>query len=216
MSKGEAWDPIPRLLLIADGFATGRAELDAETVRQRAGALVAAGVPWVALRDHAADDATFADAAAALVEALRAENPEVLLSVHGRLAVAERLGAGLHAGRRGATVAEAAAAELAGPVGFSAHSASQALRAAKEGADYVTFSPVFATRSHPEAVPTGLDPLRLAAERAGVPVLALGGIQPPHARLARSVGAHGVAAISALLFAWDEAKTVRHFLEAVA
>ena len=207
--------PLPRLLLIAAGFATGRAELDADTIRQRTVALVEAGVPWVSLRDHDADDQAFAHAATALSDTLRAIRPDLILSVHGRLNVAREIGAGLHVGRRGATLAEAVSARLGGPVGISAHSATGAAHAARGGARYATFSPVFETRSHPDAVPTGIDPLKLAADRSGLPVLALGGITPPRARIARLVGAHGVAAISSLLFAWDEARTVRQFLQAV-
>lgn len=206
---------LPRLLLIADGFATGRTELPATEIRQRAVALVEAGVTWVSLRDHEADDATFADVAIELAEAIRAADPTVGLSIHGRLDVARDLGAGLHVGRRGATLDDARAADLPGPVGVSAHSASAALAARKGGADYVTFSPVFATRTHPDVVPSGIDPLRLAAERSGLPVLALGGMTPPRAKIARLVGAHGAAAISSLLFAWDEARTVRQFLDAL-
>ena len=206
---------VPRLLLVADGFASGRPELDADAVCERTVALVRAGVPWVSLRDHAAPDDAFAHAAAALAEAVRGARPDVALSVHGRLDVARQLGAGLHVGRRGATLAEAVAAGLAGPVGVSAHSATGAARAARAGADYATLSPVFETRTHPDAVPTGVDPLRLAAERGGLPVLALGGMTPPRARIARLVGAHGAAAVSSLLFAWDEARTVRQFLDAV-
>ena len=207
---------IPRLLLIADGFATGRVELDAETIRQRTLALVAAGVPWVSLRDHAAAPDAFRAAAVPLADALRQQNPGVVLSVHGRLGVARDLGAGLHVGRRGEGLDEAVQAGLVGPVGVSAHSATGAAHAARAGAGYATFSPVFATRTHPDAVPTGVDPLRLAAERSGLPILALGGLTPPRARIARLVGAHGVAAISSLLFAWDEAKTVAQFLQALA
>ena len=221
MTRGEAGGRrtanggVPRLLLIADGFASGRVEMDAETVRQRAVALVAAGVPWVSLRDGRAEPDAFAEAARRLAEALREVRPDVVLSVHGRLDVAREIGAGLHVGRRGAALAEAVGAGLAGPLGVSAHSATAALAAAKGGADYATFSPVFETRTHPDAVPTGVDPLALAAERATVPVLALGGMTPPRARIARLVGAHGAAAVSALLFAWDEARTVRQFLDAV-
>ena len=212
----EAWGgTVPRLLLIADGFASGRTELDAATIRERAVALVAAGVPWVSLRDTQADADAFRAAAVSLAGALRAAAPRVLLSVHARLDVAAEMGAGVHVGRRGATLAEAIGARLAGPVGVSAHSASATLAARKGGADYATFSPVFATRTHPDAAPSGIDPLRLAAERSGLPVLALGGMTPPRARIARLVGAHGAAAISSLLFAWDEARTVRQFLNAV-
>lgn len=202
-------------MLIADGFASGRIELDAETIRQRTVALVEAGVPWVSLRDHEADEDAFASAARDLVVAVRRVQPGLTITVHGRLAVALDLGTGLHVGWRGASLRTAREAQLVGPVGVSAHSASAALRAAKDGADYVTFSPVFATRSHPDAVPAGIDPLKLAASRAGIPVLALGGMTPPRARIARLVGAYGAAASSSLLFAWDEAVTVRQFLDAV-
>ncbi len=206
---------LPRLLLVADGFASGRTELDAETIRQRTHALVEAGVRWVALRDHAAEPDAFSETAQRLAGALRGIRPDVLLSVHGRVDVALAIGGGVHLGRRGDTLERAIEAGVAGPVGVSAHSATGAAHAARGGADYATFSPVWATRTHPEAVPTGIDPLRLAAQRSGLPVLALGGITPPRAKIARLVGAHGVAAISSLLFAWDEARTVGQFLDAL-
>lgn len=212
---GDGQRAVPRLLLIADGFAAGRPELEAADVRRRTVALVEAGVPWVMLRDHEAEPAAFALAAEALAADLRAANPAVRLCVNARLDVALGLGAGVHVGRRGPGVAEAVAAG-APSVGFSAHSAAQARAAALDGAAYVTFSPVFATRTHPEAVPTGLGPLALAARTARIPVLALGGLTPPRTRLARVSGAHGVAVLSGLLFAWDPAKTARAFLDAVS
>ena len=75
---------------------------------------------------------------------------------------------------------------------------------------------MFWTRSHPETPPAGIDPLRRCVERAGVAVLALGGISPSRARICRLVGAHGVAAVSGLLFAWDPAQTVPLFLRRLA
>lgn len=206
---------LPRLLLIADGFVTGRPELEAVAIRERAVALVEAGVPWVGLRDHNAGDDAFLEVAGPLVRDLRSIRPDVVLTVHGRLRAALVLEAGLHVGWRGASLQTALEAGVRF-AGVSAHSATGARRAAKAGARYATFSPVFETRTHPDAVPTGIDPLRLAASRAGIPVLALGGMTPPRARIARLVGAHGAAAISSLLFAWDEARTVGQFLDAVA
>ena len=206
---------VPRLLLIADGFAAGRPELGAEGVRARALACVEAGVPWVSLRDHTAPPDVFAEAAEAFAADLRRAHPALILSVHGRLDVAETIGAGLHVGRRGATTEDAVAAGLGGLLGVSCHSATAAVRAARAGADYVTVSPIWQTRTHPDAEPAGIDVLRVAAERSGVPVLALGGITPPRARIGRIVGAHGAAAISGLLFSWDAEKTVRAFLAAL-
>jgi thiamine-phosphate pyrophosphorylase len=63
----------------------------------------------------------------------------------------------------------------------------------------VLVSPVFATRSHPGA--RGLGPLRfgMLAQRAGLPLIALGGMDRRRfARLA-PLGAHGWAAIDAFL-----------------
>ncbi len=204
------------MLLIADGFATGRAELEADAIQARTRTLVEAGVPWVSLRDHDADEGTVLEVARPLVRDLRSIRPDVVVSVHGDLRAALDLEVGLHVGRRGASLEDALEAGVPGLVGVSAHSATGAARAGKAGASYATFSPVWTTRTHPDAVPTGIDPLKLAATHARIPVLALGGITPPRARIARLVGAHGAAAISSLLFAWDEDRTVRQFLNAVA
>ena len=206
----------PRLLLLADGFAAGRPEMDAPAIARRTLALVEAGVAFVMLRDHAADAARFAAAAETLARDLRAANPDVRLVVNSHAETALALGAGLHVGRRGPLVSEAVAA-MAGAafVGYSAHSATQVRTAALAGAAYATLSPVFETASHPDTPPVGLGPLRLAAGAAGIPVFALGGLTPPRAREARAAGAHGVAVLSQLLFGWNAPRTVRAFLDAV-
>lgn len=204
---------VPRLMLIADGFASGRPELDADTIADRVCALVEAGVPWVSLRDHGAADESFSERASDMANRIRAVRPDVILSVHGRLDVARQLDAGFHAGSRGAAVSEAAGRW---PLGFSAHSATQAVIAARAGANYATFSPVFETKTHPDAAPAGIDALRRCADRAGIPVLALGGITPARARLSRIAGAHGVSVISSLLFAWDAKASVASLIRSLA
>ncbi len=203
---------LPRLLLIADGFASGRTEMDAAAIRRRTLDLVNAGVAFVLLRDHAADDPTFAAAAEMLATDLRAARPDVRLAVSARLDVALGIGAGVHVGWRGPTLADARAAPF---FGVSAHSATQARRAAMAGAAYATLSPVFETATHPETPPLGLGPVRLAARAAGLPVFGLGGVTAPRAGLVRDAGAHGAAVLSGLLFAWDAPRTVRAYLDAL-
>ncbi|HEX8299767.1 MAG TPA: thiamine phosphate synthase [Rubricoccaceae bacterium] len=205
---------LPRLLLVADGFASGRKEMDAPAIAARSRALVEAGVPFVMLRDHAASDASFAAAADALARDLRAANPGVRLVINSRPDIALALGAGLHVGRHGPLVSEAVALGTAF-VGYSAHSATQVRTAALAGAAYATLSPVFETASHPDTPPLGLGPLRLASGAAGIPVFALGGLTPPRAREARAAGAHGVAVLSQLLFGWNAPRTARAFLDAL-
>lgn len=204
---------LPRLCVVADGFASGRREHAPASVAARVLDAVAAGVPWVALRDRAAGDAAFLRAAGRLAERLRALRPDVRLSVHGRLDAARRLRAGYHATHDGPSMAEAVAAGVA--VGASVHGPAEAAAAARDGASYVFASPVWPTATHPGAPALGLDGLRAAASASSVPVLALGGVDAPRAGEALAAGAYGVAVVSALLDAPDVAWAARRLLRAV-
>jgi thiamine-phosphate diphosphorylase len=82
-------------------------------------------------------------------------------------------------------------------VGRSVHSAREAELAAREGADYLMVGNVYRTSSHPDRPPGGLALVRDSA-RLGLPVIAIGGIDPARAAEVRDQGAYGVAAISAL------------------
>jgi len=200
---------LPRLLLIADRFTESHR---ADAVRRA----VAAGVPWVQLRDHRLDPDTFARAAEALVPMLKADNPNLLLSVNTNLDVARRLGLGLHVGRRGPSVAEARRQLGSGALlGYSAHDLDAARQAADEGADYLLFSPVFPTASKPGVPAVGLEALATVCRAVAVPVLALGGITPERVSVCLQQGAHGVAVVSAILEAPDPAAAVRQFLERI-
>lgn len=98
--------------------------------------------------------------------------------------------------------AGAAPGSTAGLVtGRSCHDADDLRMAQRDGVDYVTVSPVYATASKPGYGPAlgtdGLASLRAAAE---VPVYGLGGVDSAEAVLAcRSAGAHGVAVMGAIM-----------------
>ena len=210
---------LPRLLLIADGFASGRGSgplaQPPERVRALAAEAVATGVRWVMLRDHAADGAAFSRAAGRLTERLRDIHPEVRIAINGRTAAAGRLRADLHVGRHGPSVADALAVSKV--VGVSAHSPEAVAAAAASGAAYATFSPVYRTATHPGAAPAGLAALGAACEAApeAFPVLALGGLSPGRVPEVLAAGAHGVAVLSGVLDAHRPARAVRLFLEAL-
>ena len=216
---------LPRLLLIADGFASGRGEgplaQTPERVRKLAAEAVATGVRWVMLRDHAADDAVFFRAAGRVVERLRDITPEVRIAVNRRSETARRLRAELHVGARGSALGVgsvvANALETAAVVGVSAHAPDEIAQAAASGASYALFSPVYRTSSHPDAAPAGLARLGAACEAApeAFPVLALGGLTPSRVAECRAAGAHGVAVLSAILDAHRPARAVQGFLDAV-
>lgn len=84
-------------------------------------------------------------------------------------------------------------------IGYSAHSVEEARRAETEGADFVTFSPVFHTPSKaPFGPPVGLKRLREACSALNIPVFALGGIKEHNIAQVMAAGAHGIALISAI------------------
>lgn len=97
-------------------------------------------------------------------------------------------------------------------VGVSTHSLEQVVTAAAEGADYVTFGPVFETAS--KAVygePQGLEKLARAASSTTIPVFAVGGVTPENAGDCLRAGAHGVAVIRAVLTAPDVKEVIDRF-----
>ncbi len=105
----------------------------------------------------------------------------------------------------GVHLAEGAARRAARPLAWvkarqgwlsvAAHGPAALRRARRLGADWATLSPVFPTASHPGAPSLGPRRFALWACRAGLPVLALGGVGPYTVRALR--GAAGVAAVSA-------------------
>lgn len=102
-------------------------------------------------------------------------------------------------------------------VGVSAHSLDEAVRARDEGADFVTFSPIYKTPSKAQyGEPQGLEELRDVCRKLNpFPVIALGGIDETNFSPVLESGAAGFAAIRFLkeLFKRGDAEAQRFFVE---
>ncbi len=110
-----------------------------------------------------------------LARAIRAAVPDALFIVNDDPAVALASGAdGVHVGSGDPGIRQAR--ELgAGIVGATPHSLAEARRAIREGADYVSVGPMFATSLKPGLEPRGFSYLA-AVKRTGVPYFCIGGI----------------------------------------
>lgn len=86
-----------------------------------------------------------------------------------------------------------------GIVTRSVHSQRELVAATRRGADLVFASPVFATRSHPNADALGPVRLGLMIQGSRMPVMALGGMDTDRFRRLRGLGLHGWAGIDAFL-----------------
>ncbi len=125
-----------------------------------------------------------------------------LLLINDRIDVALAAEAdGVHLGGGSLPVAETRA--LLGPdrlIGVSTHHRDEIAAAADQGADFVTFGPVYHTPSKaPYGSPVGLDRLREACAGSALPVFALGGVKENCIHDVLNCGAHGIAMISAIL-----------------
>jgi thiamine-phosphate pyrophosphorylase len=133
--------------------------------------------------------------------------------VNDRVDVALAVGAdGVQLG--GGSMPVAAARALIGPgplVGVSTHATLEVDAAARAGADFAVFGPVYPT---PGKTAVGLGPLAAATGR--LPVLAIGGVTAAGVPAVRAAGAAGVAVIRAILAAADPAAATRALLAAGA
>lgn len=79
-------------------------------------------------------------------------------------------------------------------IACSCHKVEEALRAQREGVDFIVYGPVFQTFGKGPAV--GLEALRKVANSVRIPVFALGGVNRENSRLCYAAGAQGFAGIS--------------------
>ncbi|MCS7072971.1 MAG: thiamine phosphate synthase [Bacteroidia bacterium] len=80
--------------------------------------------------------------------------------------------------------------------GKSCHDFTGIQQAIDAGIDYVFFSPIFPTHSHPNQLVKGLRQLKEACKLSSIPVFALGGITAQTEDDCLKAGAFGIAAIS--------------------
>lgn len=89
-------------------------------------------------------------------------------------------------------------------IGYSAHAVDEALRVQADGADFVTFSPVYRTPSKAAyGEPCGVKKLKEAVAALKIPVIGLGGISAANISETLSAQVHGIAVISSILKAAD-------------
>jgi thiamine-phosphate pyrophosphorylase len=126
--------------------------------------------------------------------------------INDRLDVALACGAdGVHLGQD--DLRADVARQLTSPgfiIGISVGTVDEAVRAEKDGADYIALSPVFSTASKFDAGPgQGLDVLRKIKGHVSLPVIAIGGMNRDNVREVIEAGADGVAVISSVVGSQD-------------
>lgn len=137
------------------------------------------------------------------------------LFINGRVDVALAVDAdGVHLGVAGMPAYAARKAAGEGMLfGVSAHSIEEAIKAEEEGADFITFGPIFETPSKIKyGRPLGPELLREVRGKISIPVFAIGGIKKERVGSVLESGASGIAIISGIWGSEDIKSNTEEFM----
>ncbi|OYY93570.1 MAG: DNA mismatch repair protein MutT [Hydrogenophilales bacterium 28-61-23] len=178
--------PILKALRLPLEYAiSDAAKLGAETFLRRLDRRLEQGLGLMQWREKNVPDELAEQVAA------RCKAAGAMLMCNGDMALAARLGAGLHL--NSAQLARAEKRPDFEWVAASCHDQRELERAAELELDFVVLSPVLPTPSHPGEPALGWPAFTALLRDCPLPVFALGGLGKGDLALARGHGAHGIA-----------------------
>lgn len=193
---------VDSLLLYA---VTDRTWLKGRTMEEQVEEALMGGATCIQLREKALDRTAFIEEARSIKRLC--ERYEVPLIINDDAELALLVGAdGVHVGQK--DMSPVTARELLGEnkiIGVSARTVEQALKAQKEGADYLGVGAVFGTSTKADAQAISRETLQEICRAVSIPVVAIGGIGENNIFRLSGTGIAGVAVVSAI-FASDNIK----------
>lgn len=126
---------------------------------------------------------------------------DIPLIIDDRLDIALAVdAAGLHVGQ--SDIPAVIARKLLGEnkiLGVSAHTIDEALKAEKDGADYIGTGAIFTTTTKKDADNVSIKSLKEITEKVHIPVVAIGGISEENVKMLKDTGISGISVISSIL-----------------
>lgn len=197
----------PRLYIITDRRATGGRPLPEVIAQALQGARGAEADVAVQLREKDLPAGPLYELACAVRSVTAAAGVRLFVNDRIEVALAARAD-GVHLGNGSLGIAQTKAIAPGLSVAISTHTRVEVELAAKAGADFVVFGPVFETPSKAGILTaTGTGALS-AVCGLGVPVVALGGIDTKNAADCLLAGAAGVACIRSVISTTNSAERV--------
>ncbi len=180
-------------------LCTDRGLMTSDTIEEGVELAVKGGVTVVQLREKDCPGKEFYDIACSVKEVTDAY--EIPLIINDRIDIAMAVDAdGVHLGQE--DIPAQAAREILGRhkiIGVSAYNTELALRAQKDGADYIGVGDVFGTSTKAGTHHVSVEELAKIRKTVKIPVVAIGGINAGNIHRLRGTGIEGVAVISAVL-----------------
>ena len=186
---------------------------DEEDFFRQIEAAVRGGAAIVQLREKRLGNADFLAEAKRFVSLCRTLGAVSIINDRADIALAAGAD-GVHVGQSDLEAGRARA--LLGPdkiIGVSAHSPEEARRARKAGANYLGCGAAFATGTKSDAKPICKETIRTVTAAAGVPVVAIGGVNRENILELRGLGLAGVAVVSGIFAQGDVEAAARELRE---
>ncbi len=183
--------------------------------------LLDAGVTAIQLREKDLDDTELLQLAQPIAEVCRNYKAKLFINTSDKvlqrstMSIAGAAGVHLPADAASVRIAKAQVEDNL-CVGCSVHSLNAAEKRETEGADFVTYSPIYPTASKPGYGPAvGIKGLAKVVENVRLPVFALGGITPARATECLAAGAFGVAVMSGVMSPKGAGGQAKRYLDAL-
>lgn len=196
-----------RLYVIPDGRVGAPLSLEEQTDRALQG-----GATMIQLRDKQMTDRELYETACRMRRLCAARR--VPFVVNDRLDVALAAEAdGVHLGLGDIPVARARRVAPRGfIVGGTAHSEEEAIRAERDGADYIGIGAAYASGSKKDSVVLGPEGIARVRSSVSIPTVAIGGITAETAKEVLASGVDGICVIEAAVGRGDVEAAVRRLL----
>ncbi|MDE0314371.1 MAG: thiamine phosphate synthase [Candidatus Poribacteria bacterium] len=174
------------------------------------------GVRAIQMREKDLDDVDLYELAKPISELCKTNNAHLFINTNTKVAM-DVGAAGIHLPDSGVSVDYVKAqSESNFLIGCSIHGIDAAKKRKTEGADFVTYSPIYPTESKPGYGPAvGVENLEKLAKQVNLPVFALGGITPARVGECLRAGASGIAVMSGIMSPIDAAQRAKEYLSAL-
>lgn len=180
-------------------LVTDRDLMSTKTLEEAVEQAIIGGCTLVQLREKDCSSFDFYNTAVKVKEITDKYN--VPLIINDRLDIALAIdAAGVHVGQSDmpATVVRKIIGENK-IIGVSTGCLEQALKAQKDGADYLGVGAMYATGTKKDANPTSMEELKKIRENVSIPIVVIGGINKDRVRDFEGLGIDGLAIVSAII-----------------
>lgn len=195
--------------------------IDRKTIKDRslirvAREAIAGGATAIQLREKEMESRDLCNLALSLKKI--AKQKKALFLVDDRVDIAKACDAdGVHLGEKDLPIK--IARKLLGKnkiIGATVRTLSGALKAQREGADYISLGPIFPTKTKKDLPPPrGLKTIARIKKKTKISLIAIGGINRDNVASVIRAGADGIAAVSAVTRAENVRKTTRELLRQI-